>query len=297
MITVNSLSGGKTSSYISMNYPADLEVFALVCIDDINANANTAFKVDAKIRQMVNDKLQKYCPHMPEFLSTAEDPLTIKTMFDLEQLIGREIVWVRGIGYDSLIREYNYIPNAMASKCTTLTKIDPIFKLLYMHFELPCRMRIGYRADETSRVEDFTENYKMPIYSQMYNKPKHGGMGFTEWFSRFFDFQYRVGEFPLVKDDVFNLDVQNFWIPFIEAGLIEFPPDTNCTFCFHKKLQQIKVNSLRNPSLAMWAAVMEEIQGNTFQKKWSMLETQNVNIQSDLFENVHSSCKGGYCLS
>ena len=33
MITVNSLSGGKTSSYIAANYPADHDVFALVRIE------------------------------------------------------------------------------------------------------------------------------------------------------------------------------------------------------------------------------------------------------------------------
>ena len=30
MITVNSVSGGKTSAYIAANYPADYDVFALV---------------------------------------------------------------------------------------------------------------------------------------------------------------------------------------------------------------------------------------------------------------------------
>ena len=34
MKTVNSLSGGKTSSYIAANYPADYNVFALVRIED-----------------------------------------------------------------------------------------------------------------------------------------------------------------------------------------------------------------------------------------------------------------------
>lgn len=30
MITVNSLSGGKTSSYLAANYPANYDIFALV---------------------------------------------------------------------------------------------------------------------------------------------------------------------------------------------------------------------------------------------------------------------------
>ena len=34
MIKVNSLSGGKTSSYIAANYPADYDIFALVRIED-----------------------------------------------------------------------------------------------------------------------------------------------------------------------------------------------------------------------------------------------------------------------
>ena len=33
MITINSLSGGKTSSYIAANYKADYDVFALVRIE------------------------------------------------------------------------------------------------------------------------------------------------------------------------------------------------------------------------------------------------------------------------
>ena len=38
MTTINSLSAGKTSSYLSVNFPADIEIFSLVCIDDHNAS-------------------------------------------------------------------------------------------------------------------------------------------------------------------------------------------------------------------------------------------------------------------
>ena len=34
MITVNSLSGGKTSSYIAIKYPANINVFSLVRTND-----------------------------------------------------------------------------------------------------------------------------------------------------------------------------------------------------------------------------------------------------------------------
>lgn len=33
MITVNSLSGGKTSSYLAIHYPADINIFSLVTIE------------------------------------------------------------------------------------------------------------------------------------------------------------------------------------------------------------------------------------------------------------------------
>ena len=53
MIIVNSLSGGKTSSYIAANYPADYNVFALVRIQ------HEASKFpDKKIRQLVEDRIQ-----------------------------------------------------------------------------------------------------------------------------------------------------------------------------------------------------------------------------------------------
>ena len=52
MITINSVSGGKTSAYIAANYPADYNVFALVRTSDKNC-----LFPDKKLRQIVSDKL------------------------------------------------------------------------------------------------------------------------------------------------------------------------------------------------------------------------------------------------
>ena len=52
MKTVNSLSGGKTSSYIAANYPADYNVFALV-----RTNDKSCLYPDKKLRQIVSDKI------------------------------------------------------------------------------------------------------------------------------------------------------------------------------------------------------------------------------------------------
>ena len=50
MKTVNSLSGGKTSSYIAANYPADYNLFCLVTTKDKNC-----LFPDKKLRQVVSD--------------------------------------------------------------------------------------------------------------------------------------------------------------------------------------------------------------------------------------------------
>lgn len=93
MKTVNSISGGKTSAYIAVHYPADYEVFSLVCIDDKNCKPK-----DTLINTYVNLKLEKFAPEYGEFIATAEDDKTLYAMMDLEQILGREIVWVRGKG-------------------------------------------------------------------------------------------------------------------------------------------------------------------------------------------------------
>ena len=55
MKKVNSISGGKTSSYIAKHYPADINIFSLVRIEDKN---NLWMKgKDEKTRQLVSDKL------------------------------------------------------------------------------------------------------------------------------------------------------------------------------------------------------------------------------------------------
>ena len=75
MKTVNSLSGGKTSSYIAVNYPADYNVFSLVRTHD-----KSCLFPDEKVRQMVSDRLGV------EFIGTLEMDTIIYTMLDLEQM-------------------------------------------------------------------------------------------------------------------------------------------------------------------------------------------------------------------
>ena len=45
---------------------------------------------------MVSDKIGT------EFIATAEDDLTLTLMFDLEQFIGKEIIWVTGETFEQV---------------------------------------------------------------------------------------------------------------------------------------------------------------------------------------------------
>ena len=103
MKTVNSLSGGKTSSYIAANYPADYDVFSLVRTSDKNC-----MYPDKKLRQIVSDKIGT------EFIGTLEDDVIIHTMLDLEQYIGEKINWGSGRTFEeSIKKKSDYLPNVM----------------------------------------------------------------------------------------------------------------------------------------------------------------------------------------
>ena len=80
MKTVNSVSGGKTSSYLAKHYPADYNLFSLVRIEDVRCTPK-----DKKIVQLVSDKIGM------EFIATAKSDKTLKVVLDLEQVIGTEI--------------------------------------------------------------------------------------------------------------------------------------------------------------------------------------------------------------
>ena len=70
METVNSLSGGKSSSYIALNYKADFNVFSLV-----RTNDKLCQYPDKKVRQIVSDLIG--C----EFVGTTEQDNIIEIMF------------------------------------------------------------------------------------------------------------------------------------------------------------------------------------------------------------------------
>lgn len=280
--TVNSLSGGKTSSYLAAHYPADYDVFALVCIDCHNAGG----KIDKKVKQIINDKLQKNCPQWPEFVATSEDPRVLTAMLDLEQMIGREITWVRGMSWeDMMFRVKKIMPNRSTRICTTLMKILPIFEYLYMRGALPCEMRIGFRWDEKERAENFDE------YFTFSPRAEYGFQNKQRWLHRWESMKWRVGSFPLIDDKVSHYTVYKYW----EDKSIIFPPDSNCSFCFWKQKQQLRKNFDENLPVMAWAMIMESLMDHTFQNNFSLRQVSNLGLQLDFHFGTGAGCQAGFC--
>lgn len=308
MKTVNSLSGGKTSSFLEKHYPADLSLFALVCIDDHNANAgSTTFKIDKHVRQIVNDRLQKFCANQPEFLGTAEDPIIIRTMLELEQHTGREIIWLRGIGFQNLAADRKMMPNKTHRFCTTEMKIEPIFNFLFKYHELPVKMRIGYRADEAERVNKFKDTFIYATHCERHidddgnffdknqgiiEYPIVPGIGYT-YAHRWQEIPFRIGEFPLIEDGIVKADIQKYWAKYN----VPFAVDSNCQFCFWKHPQTLRRNFDTQPATMASAIVMETMHnGARLHQNFSMQQIRDhVKIQTDLFQTRGGSCHGGYC--
>ena len=83
---------------MAVHYPADYNIFSLVCIND-----NKCAPIDKSIVKIINDKFEKYgyLEKYGEFIATAEDDKILKVILNLEQMIGSEIIWVRGESFEN----------------------------------------------------------------------------------------------------------------------------------------------------------------------------------------------------
>ena len=209
MKTLNSVSGGKTSSYLAKHYPADYNIFSLVRIEDIRCTPK-----DKKLVQLVSDKIGI------DFIATAESDLTLKVVLDLEQLIGKEIIWLTGKTFEQIMT--GILPNQRIRYCTTEMKIKPIAEFCRNEIKEIVLTRLGIRYDEDNRVNYDNTNFKF-----------HNGFsenGRNKWITE----KYRELEYPLVDD---KIDHYQIYLWSLSTNL-KFPDDSNCVGCFHKPNQQ-----------------------------------------------------------
>jgi hypothetical protein len=280
MKTVNSLSGGKTSSYIAANYPADYNVFSLVRTDD-----KKCMFPDAKIRQQVSDKLGT------EFIGTLEEDTIIYTMLDLEQFIGSKIDWVTGKTFDKVIDRNGkkYLPNATIRFCTTEMKLKPIFNWWQNKINEVVNMRIGFRANEQNRAKT------------MLNKTNENGflemktiVGKRKTQNKWADIEWQKPVFPLIKDNIYKDQIETFW----KGKNVRFAYMNNCVGCFHRNEVLLKLMSDKHPNKFNWFIEAEQQTGynvRTFKNGINYKQIKNSFKQTELFDDDFNECDSGYC--
>jgi hypothetical protein len=296
MITVNSVSGGKTSAYIAVHYPADHDVFSVVCLEDVACAPKDKYLID-----YANKKLSPYyTSRFGEFVASAESDATLLALIRLEQKLGREITWVRGDTFEEVIRSRGgFLPNKLRRICTTEMKIRAIFEWWYLNIHEKVEMRIGYRKGEYLRMERFMNNdpnhFRIPTSCATYGdkKQKHES------------FLYRYCSFPLIRDGVDHSHIINFWrnnktiqaTLFSKEETIEFPLISNCRFCFEKKVETLSIMANQEPEAMSWAANQEESSKGQWKDgiKYKDIIHHSENWLPEMLKEVGSSCDSGGC--
>lgn len=281
MKSVNSLSGGKTSAYVAANFPADYNVFALVRIEDEDCKFP-----DEKIRKEVEDRIQA------PFIGTAEDDIIIYTMLDLEQYIGEKIEWVSGITFDMVVRERGgWLPNKLHRFCTTNLKIVPIFEWVWRTIGAPVEMRIGYRANELSRVSSMMDvtntNGLLTIKHSFRNWENGPHKGKKRWEY----YQWQKPSFPLVEAGIWKWEIENYW----EAKNVRFAPLNNCTGCFHRNPILLRKMWDWQPKKMEWFRSKEVEKKGQWRSDFSYSEIKRHNLQLELLPSDFSECDSGHC--
>jgi len=279
MKTVNSLSGGKTSSYIAANYPADYNVFSLVRTDDKNC-----MFPDTKIRQEVSDRLGT------EFIGTLEEDMIIYTMLDLEQFIGSKIDWVTGKTFDEItVRNgKRYLPNVTQRFCTTEMKLQPIFDWWRKEINQVVEMRIGFRANEQRRAK-----------TMLSKANKNGNLEFKaivgkrKTQNKWADIEWQKPKFPLIDNPTFKDSIENYW----QDKNVRFAYLNNCVGCFHRSPVLLKHMSDKHPNKFQWFVDSEEngYGKRTFKNGMKYKDIKKSLKQTKLFDTDFNECDSGYC--
>ena len=254
---------------MAYHYPADYNLFALVRIEDKNCTPK-----DKQLVKMVSDKIKQ------EFIATAESDITLKAIFDLEQLIGKEIIWVTGKTFEQtnqIMTSGTALPNQIWRFCTIEMKLRPIFDWWYNNIKEKIRMGIGFRHDEQERAERLTTSFKTIV-------GKKGNRNKWE------EIEWREGYFPLIENKITHYEVYQ-WA--LKSGL-KFPADSNCVGCFHKPLQQLRKNWDDEPEKMQWFAD-QEVGKKKWKKEGKYEQFKKIGLQQDFFFGTGSGCNGGFC--
>lgn len=271
---------------MAVHFPADLNVFSAVCMD----NPHAAIK-DPGLLKAIRSKLERYDEEFGEFIGSAEDPKTFKVVLDLEQMIGREITWVRGDSFETMIRKKRSIPNQDWRFCTTEMKMRPIAKWVFnVNDGQKVYNCVGVRIDEAHRIK--TEGHRSQSIDISVGKTKSGR-------NKWFNFEFAEAMYPLVfgHDNVFNPVKKSVIYEWADRSGLDFPVASNCQFCFHKGVAELIENQRRNPGIFQAAEDMETSYGKGTMKKdlpIAKIKTmQKPPVQLSFWGG--ESCESGFC--
>ena len=284
MKTVNSLSGGKTSSYIAANYPADYNVFALVRTNDKNC-----MFPDKKIRQEVSDRIGT------EFIGTLEMDTIIYTMLDLEQMIGSKIDWVSGLTFEEVVGlpQNNVLPSPIRRYCTEHLKMHPIFEWWQKEINEVVEMRIGFRANEQRRANNTIKKLVNGLLGikHIVGQSKNGR---NKWATTY----YQKPVFPLIdiNNPIMKIDVENYW----KDKPVRFAEINNCVGCFHRNEVLLKKMWETHENKMQFFSDLEKdrkYNNDTFKMTDDITyeKIKNWKLQVELSFEDFEDCDSGYC--
>lgn len=284
--TLNSVSGGETSAFVAANYPADHNVFCIVCLDDPELTPKDKACVD-----FINNKLEAsgFLDVYGEFIATAEYDDIIYTIMDLEQHIGKEIDVVRGISFDEVIKSKGgWLPNKLHRYCTTWMKIVPISEFIYYKIGYGVETRIGYRANEISRVNKMNEKtdsdgfleIKVQIGNMIESRRKRNSV-----------FKHQKPVFPLVNDGIFKDEIVNYW----KDKNVRFAKMNNCVGCFHRNPMLLRKMYEDVPAKMNWFADQEGGKNGAWRSDMLYRKIFDHSLQNELSFDDFSECDSGYC--
>lgn len=271
---------------MGIHYPADVNLFELCEIEDPECAPD-----DKKLVQMVSDRIGH------EFIATSEDDRTLKVIFDLEQMMGREIKWLTGPTYEQVLTTaYEFggkmtrLPSWARRACTVRMKLIPsfhyCFNFLFNDIGDQVEMRIGYRADEPDRkvkyVESENDYINYPLVCNNYGK-------FQQRFTRL---KWRTGTFPLMDDLVYH----NTILKWANSTNLIFPEESNCIGCFHKDPVSLKLQWQVNRKKMAWFARQEDRGMGTWHEsglRYDQIDKMNFPMALDF--SMGGKCDSGGC--
>lgn len=173
MISVNSISGGRTSSFMAIHFEADHNIFACVEQEAIHTDPEgTRMRQHNPFLLPAQNWLRMF---NPGFWATAEDDRTIIALHRLTHELATwqhdrqkgaiEVVFANNTGdrrydtFDKIVSDF--LPNARRRICTEKLKVYPMYRYLKNYIipgradepaSEPVEMRIGFRLDEVDRT-------------------------------------------------------------------------------------------------------------------------------------------------